>query len=47
MGLFLESPLRVLQHDIRIVIGKDNSIHISGDGYEQSAVGEFFDSALK
>jgi hypothetical protein len=44
---FFESPLRMLQHDIRIVIGKDDTIHASGDRYEQSVVSELFDSAFK
>ena len=37
----------MLQHDIRIVIGKDDTIHTSGDGHEQSVFSEFFDSAFK
>jgi len=37
----------MLQHDIRIVIGKDNSIHASRYGYEQSVVSELFDSSFE
>jgi hypothetical protein len=37
----------MLQHDIRIVIGKDDTIHTSGDGYEQSIASELFDGAFK
>jgi hypothetical protein len=46
-GPFFESLPRMLQYDIRIVIRKDDSIHASRDGHEQSIVSELFDSALK
>ena len=44
---FLESLLGMLQSDIRIVIGKDDTIHVARDGHEQSVVRELFDGAFK
>jgi hypothetical protein len=43
----LESLLRVLQHDICIVIGEDDAIYASGDGHEQGTLRQFLHSALE
>jgi hypothetical protein len=37
----------MLQSDIRIVIGKDDAVHVARDGHEQSVVCELFDGALE
>ncbi len=37
----------MLQHDICIVIGKDDTIYAPGDGHKQGAVCQFLDRALK
>jgi len=42
-----ESLLRMLQHDICVVIGEDDAIYVPGDGHEQGSVCQSLDGALE